>query len=257
MPVIYVLKDPETLEVRYVGFTRRALKYRLTGHIADVDHKPHLRKSRWLGKILSKGLHPLVEVIEELQETDDWEEAEKRQIAYFREQGCNLTNLTDGGQSTNGWLPTIENRKRMSEGQTSKPRTEKQLEAMRKLHEFNTGKIRSIKIPKPKKPRPKKTEEQKRRHSELLKGHVVSEETRRKISLANKGKKLTEEQIRKTTEKNRGRKRTEEFCKRQSEYRKGKPMSEETKRKLSAAKIGKKCQRKPKEKCLVVLVENN
>ena len=36
---IYVLKDPRTLDVRYVGATSQKLNRRLTGHIGDVKLK--------------------------------------------------------------------------------------------------------------------------------------------------------------------------------------------------------------------------
>lgn len=35
----YVLKDPETLEIRYVGITRRSLQQRMQDHIATVRSK--------------------------------------------------------------------------------------------------------------------------------------------------------------------------------------------------------------------------
>ena len=35
----YVLKDPETLEIRYVGITRRTLQQRLQDHISTVRSK--------------------------------------------------------------------------------------------------------------------------------------------------------------------------------------------------------------------------
>lgn len=36
MRVIYVLKDPDTSEIRYIGFTSKSLSKRLRGHINDI-----------------------------------------------------------------------------------------------------------------------------------------------------------------------------------------------------------------------------
>ena len=53
---IYVLKHPDTLEVRYVGKTVRSLSRRLGNHIANArgnKHNKHL--SNWILKIITEG----------------------------------------------------------------------------------------------------------------------------------------------------------------------------------------------------------
>lgn len=42
IPKLYVLKDPETLKIRYVGITIQELNSRLNGHIHDVKTRPEL-----------------------------------------------------------------------------------------------------------------------------------------------------------------------------------------------------------------------
>lgn len=69
------------------------------------------------------------------------------------------------------------------------------------------------------------SEEHKRKTSESMKGHTVSDYTRRKMSEARKGKHLSEEQRRKISESKKGEKNP--FF--------GMRHSEETKRKLSEA----------------------
>jgi hypothetical protein len=42
IPKLYVLKDPTTEEIRYVGITIRSLQERLSGHMSDIKSRPEL-----------------------------------------------------------------------------------------------------------------------------------------------------------------------------------------------------------------------
>ena len=62
---IYVLKHPDTLEIRYVGKTVRKLSRRLGNHIANAKgnkHNKHL--SNWILSILKEGKRPIIELLE-------------------------------------------------------------------------------------------------------------------------------------------------------------------------------------------------
>lgn len=61
---IYVLKDPSTLEVFYVGRTERALEVRLAGHLSESEEAPNQQKRNRIREILAKGARPLIEQIE-------------------------------------------------------------------------------------------------------------------------------------------------------------------------------------------------
>lgn len=95
---VYVLKDPITNEIRYVGITTRTLEERLKGHLIDVTSRPDLNyhKINWLRKLQKGGLIPKIEQIDELDTLEEAKEKEIEYIAKFKEL-YNLTNCTLGG----------------------------------------------------------------------------------------------------------------------------------------------------------------
>lgn len=107
---IYKLIDPITNEVRYVGLTFNTLKQRLKSHCSEKS-KSH--KSNWVSLLKSKGLKPIIELIEENIST--LEEAEKKEIFYISEYSkvYNLTNGSSGGSKNKKM--SDETRKKMSE----------------------------------------------------------------------------------------------------------------------------------------------
>lgn len=60
------------------------------------------------------GLEPCIEVLQEVEDAEALSKAERRWIAYFRDMGCPLTNLTDGGEGVWGRVNSPETRERMS-----------------------------------------------------------------------------------------------------------------------------------------------
>ena len=81
---IYVLKHPDTLEVRYVGKTVRSLSRRLGNHIANAKGNKHNRHlSNWILKILSDNKRPIIELLEECEHSI-WQEREKYWISQFQ-----------------------------------------------------------------------------------------------------------------------------------------------------------------------------
>ena len=67
---IYVLKHPDTLEIRYVGKTIRSLSRRLGNHISNAKgnkHNKHL--SNWILSILALGKRPIEESRRKRSET--------------------------------------------------------------------------------------------------------------------------------------------------------------------------------------------
>jgi hypothetical protein len=88
---IYVLKDPNTLEIRYVGVTCTSLSSRLAQHIYD-SKKSGTYKRNWIGQLLKNNTKPIIEIIEECTYLD-YQEREIYWISFYD----NLTNTDKGG----------------------------------------------------------------------------------------------------------------------------------------------------------------
>lgn len=122
-------------------------------------------------------------------------------IKQLREQGCELCNLTDGGEGTKGWKKTPEQIAHHKAVTTGLKRSEESKAKMR-------GRTFS--------------EEALKRIGAAHKGKVVSEEAKRKMSEAKKGRTLSDEHKAKIGAVHKG-----------NTYKKGVVVSEETKRKTS------------------------
>ena len=133
-----------------------------------------------------------------LKECPD-EEMNQLEMYFIKELNTkrpNGYNLTDGGNSTNGYTHTEETKRKMSE-------------ALKGKNNPNYGKHLS--------------EEHKRKLSEALRGKHHTEEARRKMSESKKGRTLSEEHKRKISDAQKG----------ENNHFYGKHHTEETKRKLS------------------------
>ena len=101
---IYVLKDPDTLEVRYVGKTVDTLIGRLGQHIKEsIKRKDsnQTHKTNWINSILESKKIPIIEEVDECP----WKESEALEIYYiakYKSEGYNLVNGTEGGEGVLG-----------------------------------------------------------------------------------------------------------------------------------------------------------
>ncbi len=95
---IYTLHDPDTLDVRYVGFTSKTLERRLAGHVrlAICKNSPINHRLNWIRSLIDSGKSPVILIVETVSDSN-WEERERFWISHFRKQGCDLVNGTDGG----------------------------------------------------------------------------------------------------------------------------------------------------------------
>lgn len=93
---VYILSDDYP---RYVGFSREPNK-RFKRHLID---KKNSHKASWLKSLSRDSRIPTLHIIEEGLTKEKASELEIFYISYFKYLGCKLVNLTDGGESGNGW----------------------------------------------------------------------------------------------------------------------------------------------------------
>lgn len=91
---IYVLRCPESGEVRYVGKANNA-QDRLKTHLRDCKRR-NTPIYCWIRRLLADGMTPAIEVVKQVASCD-WAKAEIDLIAKLRADGVRLLNLADGG----------------------------------------------------------------------------------------------------------------------------------------------------------------
>lgn len=195
---IYALVDPNTQQIRYIGKSDNPRR-RMQDH---MDDKRKTHRASWLKSLRDKGQKPILMIIEEVP-FDIWQERERYWIAFYREQGLDLTNMADGGEG--GYLG-------------------------KEIHERGAAKRRGR----------NHTEEHKRKIGEGSKGHPVSEATRARF--AEMGRNKSEETRRKIGESSKGRTLSPEARAKISAKLKGRghPHTEETKQLLREKSKGNK-----------------
>jgi hypothetical protein len=100
---IYVLIDPTTKTIRYVGRTNQGHIKRLNRHIRDSKKQTN-HKANWIKSIINNGNLPLILIVENnLPSIEEANLAEIHYIKSFKSLGCDLTNATDGGGGANGF----------------------------------------------------------------------------------------------------------------------------------------------------------
>lgn len=199
---IYLLKHPQTSEVRYVGraFNPHA---RLNGHVSKARCAPDSPVACWVRSLLDRGLRPILRVVDEAG-LDDWQAREQFWIAHHREHGARLLNLTAGGDgligasdstrvkigaASRGRRHTQEARARMSEWRRGRKKSESYRQ---KLIARNTGQHHSV--------------ETKAKIGAAHFGKVMSDGVRSAISKAHLGRKRDES----TRAKHRARRQQQE-----------------------------------------------
>jgi hypothetical protein len=103
---IYLLRDPRTGNVRYVGQSLHG-EGRLKGHFKGAESGSQIPVYRWIRKLTTLSLVPEWELQEEVLE-EDWVGVEQWYIAAYRAAGCKLLNCTDGGEGCLGYKHTEE-----------------------------------------------------------------------------------------------------------------------------------------------------
>lgn len=97
---IYILVDPNTLKIRYIGITRQKLKDRLDNHIHDSKYRSewNWHKSRWINKLLLNNQKPIIRLLKICKDREEAEFLEEDLINKYK-QKHNLVNIsTDSGK---------------------------------------------------------------------------------------------------------------------------------------------------------------
>jgi hypothetical protein len=97
---IYILTDPITNEIRYIGQTTQKLNKRLKNHIGEANYrtshnKKHNHRTNWINSILKKNLRPKIELLDEV---DDYKFWEQHYISLFKSWGFKLVNGSECGE---------------------------------------------------------------------------------------------------------------------------------------------------------------
>jgi hypothetical protein len=109
--IVYALRDPRDLEIRYVGQSIRGLQ-RARDHWrpSAIKKRENPHTANWLALVIASGLKPVAEVLETVRSPEELDEAETFWIAKCRSMGYRLTNFNDGGNKPPRMEQTPEQR---------------------------------------------------------------------------------------------------------------------------------------------------
>lgn len=119
--LIYVLKDPDTDAIRYVGKTVDKLENRLKGHIYRCKLEQNHR-AYWIKSLIDNGKTPKIEEIDNCIWTES-QQLEIYYIKYYKDLGCDLVNSTEGGEGNLGLVKSQESIEKLKKSlrKNSKP----------------------------------------------------------------------------------------------------------------------------------------
>lgn len=87
---VYVLIDPNTNKIRYVGMTKLTLKHRLGLHMSEKLTTTH--KTHWINSLKKKNQSPIIKKIDNGETPEETAEKEVYWINYYLDKGEELTN---------------------------------------------------------------------------------------------------------------------------------------------------------------------
>lgn len=95
MRYIYALLDPDENQIRYIGQTDN-IKRRYNNHISsslnENSDSYDTYKARWIRKLLSLNIKPIIEILEECDSLELSNIRERYHIERLTNEGCKLTN---------------------------------------------------------------------------------------------------------------------------------------------------------------------
>ncbi len=94
-------------QVRYIGKTKSP-KSRYRAHITSAQSRAtNHHCARWIRRLLRNNLAPEFEIVYEVPDGENWQEAEMRLISEYRALGHRLTNMTAGGDGFHDVHPEV------------------------------------------------------------------------------------------------------------------------------------------------------
>lgn len=144
MTFIYLLIDPVTSAVRYVGKTNNPRR-RFNQELSEARRNPNgTRRNSWIKNLLDRGFKPEQFIID-IVPTDEWAFWEIHYIGLFKTFGYILTNHSNGGCGPNS--VSAETRKKLStalKGNTNKRGTKLSDDTKLKLSDIAKGRINTL-----------------------------------------------------------------------------------------------------------------
>jgi len=211
---VYALIDPRNSEIRYVGVTHGNPQVRFARHLSSAKRQKRFRSYvlNWIVNLSTSGLIPTLIVLE-TGFGQGWD-VEQKWIAFYKEQGARLTNISMGGAGPLGCIRSAETRKKLADANRGKKQNPE-------LVERRIAKIRGQ----------RHTAQARTNMAAGAKGRKVSEEGVEKIRARRRD---NPDWNRKISESNRGLKRSEETKKHVSQAHLGIRQSESARQKISA-----------------------
>lgn len=103
---IYALIDPRNEAIRYIGKSDSP-KIRFDHHLIDKKNVTH--KTNWIQSLLKIGLKPDFDILDKVN-SNEWQFWERHYISLYKSFGCQLTNLTDGGDGVSDSTGIVSNK---------------------------------------------------------------------------------------------------------------------------------------------------
>ena len=94
---VYVLKEPRSGAIRYVGITRSPTR-RYLQHTQPGKHRTGRWVKNWIRWLQKRGKEPVMEIKADFPDRDQARLMEMLLIQELRRCGCKLTNGSDGGE---------------------------------------------------------------------------------------------------------------------------------------------------------------
>jgi len=97
---LYILRDPRSGMIRYVGITEQSLTKRLIKHCRDLKYSCH--RVNWIKLLAKEGVRPDINLIKSYSTREEAIKAEIQCIKLYRGCGMELVNKTKGGDGLTG-----------------------------------------------------------------------------------------------------------------------------------------------------------